>query len=776
MKTIWTILFWLAGIGLLRAQYAFSGVVTDDKKETLPGAQVMLYRSDSLWGASLTDQAGRFRIKNLPEGEYGLQIQFPGYTVLQEQRTIQGNQHFEFMLMPEMNVDLEDIEIVGHRNDRVKRTAAGQIFYLSEQAKNSGDPFQALREIPKLVTNDALKQVTMEDGSTPLILINGIAVNTGISPIDPKDIESVEVMDVVNARYLRTGAKHIVNIRLKEKKAPYSYFETMTRHDLPVHLGMGAVYFEVGNSNYSLYGRGAADYTYHDDTDLSEWQQGSRYFKQSAGESRADSRMLLGELLFKWMATPKDYLAFHVYVSNNYKKTEAWGWGNYKQQSVQEPDPQPDPRSDPRPDYSPAFDYASSNRDKSNLLTTSLYHKHSFTDEKVLEATFAFNKNWNTNEGDRREDYPEWLYQNLYAYDNQRTSGSLNLDYSWNITSANSLNIGSETRYVNDRIHQITSHDPVFSHREWSEYLYASFSGQVKHLNYLLSAGGEGFWLKAGEESARYIRPRVAVSGTYSVTDHHSFMLDYTLTNRPPEVGQLNPYNTSTDSLVISRGNPALKPFQIHTIGTSYTFNKSGLYITPAFDYNFYTDVIEPYGYSENDIYISTYRNRGKYRELSAGGTVSYRLGKWGRAYVYGSHHVAYFEGQDARKYFKSGGGLSATYRKWSFYGYISYQNYAYTAVSKTRYHSPSYSSVQLNYNFTPGFYVAVALQYLHGPQHTAVTTYGDDYRSFSSQALQDASLRPWILIRYTFRKNDKRKIKLDNVVRSRESGIELTK
>lgn len=759
MKTLLSFLFLFIGLVPLRAQYSFAGTVIDDKKETLPGAQVMLYKGDSLCGASLTDQSGKFLIKNLQEGEYGLQILFTGYTPLQEQRTIKRNQNFEFMLMPEMSVDLGNVEVLGHRSDHVKRTATGQIFYLSEQAKNSGDPFRALGEIPKLVTNDALKQVTMEDGSSPLILINGIAVNTGISPIDPKDIESVEVMDVVNARYLRTGAKHILNIRLKEKKAPYSYFETMTRHDLPAHLGMGAVYFEIGNSKYSLYGRGAAEYTYHDDIDLSEWQQGSHYFKQSTGKSRADSHVLLGELLFKWMAGSKDYVAFHVYLSNNNKKTMASGLGMYKE------------REEPQD-----FAYSSSNRDKSNLLTTSLYHKHNFTDEKVLETTFAFNKNWNTNEGERGEDYSDWLYRNIYEYDNQRASASLNMDYSWNINETNSLNIGSETRYVNDRIHQITSQYPVFHHREWSEYMYASFSGQVKDLRYMLSAGGEGFWLKAGEESAHYVKPRVALSGTYSLTDNHSFMLDYTLTNRPPEVGQLNPYNTSTDSLVRTIGNPDLKPFQNHKIALSYTFNKSGLYITPAFDYNFYTDVIEPYGYSENDIYISTYRNQGKYKELSAGGTVSYRLGKWGRVYVYGSHNVAYFEAQQARKYLTAGAGVSATYKKLSFYGYVFYQDYAYTAVSKEHYHSPSYSSVQLNYNFTPNFYIALALQYLHSPQHTDIMTYSDNYRSFSSRKLQDASLRPWILIRYTFRKNAKQKIKLDNVVRSRESGIELTK
>ncbi len=35
-------------------------------------------------------------------------------------------------------------------------------------------------------------------------------------------------------------------------------------------------------------------------------------------------------------------------------------------------------------------------------------------------------------------------------------------------------------------------------------------------------------------------------------------------------------------------------------------------------------------------------------------------------------------------------------------------------------------------------------------------------------------SFRPWVLLRYTIRRNVKSKIRLDNVVHSREEGISL--
>lgn len=459
------------------------------------------------------------------------------------------------------------------------------------------------------------------------------------------------------------------------------------------------------------------------------------------------------------MPSKQDYLAFHIYASNDYKKTRTTGDGTFRQTDEQEQ----------------LFDYFVDNRDKSNLVTATLYHKHDFAENKKLETTLAFNKNWNTNEGERNENYVDWRYQNIYQFDNQRLSGTLNVDYTWDVTEANSLNIGSETRYVNDKINQTTSLYPIFKHREWSEYVYGAYSGKVDKFYYMLSAGVEGFWLKAGDETNHYVKPRAALSGTYAINNSNSWQWDYRLTNHAPEIGQLNPYNTSTDSLVVTRGNPGLLPEQLHRLSTSYTWNKKGFYITPSFEYTFYNDIVEPYGYSEKDIYISTYRNAGKYQTLSVSGTLSYRMGDWGRAYVYAGHGVNYYEGQDARKYFACGGGFFAQYKKWSLDYCIDYQNQAYTAVSKTTFHTPSYSYLQLIYNFAPNFYISAAVQYMNNPQHTDVWTYSDTYQSFSASRMQDLSWRPWILIRYTFRKNVKKKIKLENVIQgSRENGIQL--
>ena len=743
---------------VLWGQYTFSGTVTDEKQSGLSGAQVLLSHHDSIYAVSLTDKDGKFSIRKVVRGIYEMQIIYPGYTAFEDQREVKSNQNYTFSLLPELKANLENVEVYADVSEYVKRTATGYIYKLSQKGKESGDPYRALSEIPRLVVNEVNREVKMTDGSRPLVLINGISVNTGITPIDPQNIESVEIIDVINARYLRTGVRHILNVKLKEKRNPYQFFEVATRHEIPWCKGMGVVYFEVGNSYVSLFGRGSAEYVHNNDTELTGWQQGETYFKKSFSNSRVNGHSYLGELLLKWKVSKNDYMAFHVYTTNRKSDTDSWGNGFFET------------------DQQSSFTYDAFSKDKSNILTSSVYHRHTFPNNSLFETTLAYNGNWNLNAGKRLEAYPNYIYSNLFDYDNHRSSASLNLDYSLDLSSGSSFNVGNEIRFVNDKIDETTDLDPLFHHREWSQYLYVGYSGKIQNLRYMLSAGLEAFWLKAGGKSASYIRPRTSLSGTYSFNDNNSLRVNYTLTNAAPSVGQLNPYNTSTDSLVVSVGNPGLTPQQIHRTELSYMFNYKKITISPDVKYEHHTNVIEPFGYSKNDIFINTFRNQGRFRHLSLGGSVSYRLGNVGSVYVYADHKIDYFDGQKPRPYFGCGGGFTVNYKKWYVGGDVNYINRTYTAISTIKSRMFDYSQIQVNYTFFKGFYVALALQYLHQPKVTEEWTNGSRYNSYTHRTFKDQGFRPWVLLRYTFRSNQKRKIKLGNVVSGRESGIELKK
>ena len=119
-------------------------------------------------------------------------------------------------IVDEKGAPLAYAKIVADRSQTVKRTANGEMFYLSSTAKKKSKPFRALQEIPAIISDANTSSVKMLNGTTPLILINGNMVNSGIGPISPSDIESVEVINSVSARYLQEGITSILNIKLKK--------------------------------------------------------------------------------------------------------------------------------------------------------------------------------------------------------------------------------------------------------------------------------------------------------------------------------------------------------------------------------------------------------------------------------------------------------------------------------------------------------------------------------------------------------------------------------
>lgn len=757
IKIAITILGILFNIQISRAQYIFEGTIRNDKTQNLYGAQVLLSQDDSIFGIALTDKKGKFHMKDLKPGEYMLNISYLGYTTLDEKFFMPDrNTKSTFTLLPEITGTLGEVEIVGNRNNQVKQTATGQTFYLSETAKNSGDPYRALKEIPRLISNEAFQSVKMADGSTPLVLINGNHMNSGITPIDPKDIESVEIIDVVNARYLRENIKSIINIKLKKKTKPYSFFQMMTRHNMPLMQGMGAVYFEIGNPKYSLYGRLASDYKYNDDSENSSKQQNVDYLKVLQGRQRDNEQMLLGELQFRWMATPKDYVVAHIYRKMDTIKTKTWGEGTLET------------------NHKRTLEYLSQGNDRSDIQTGSLFHKHTFAENNTLETTLSFNKNSNRKKSFRNENYPDWKYENDYKYKNSRSSLQMNIDYSYTWNDINSLNVGSSTDYINDRIHQISEDYPTFHHKRWSEYLYASFSSQInKKFLYMISAGYEGIWLKAADVSRHYFKPRTALSGSYIFNDHHSIELSYTLTNEAPSVGKLNPYNTSTDSLVIIKGNPYLLPASGHALDFSYSFHKKAWYINPGIHYQIYTDIATERGYNNQSIYTYTYGNSGVFRQMHWGIQVNYRL-KEGNIYAYAHRNYDYYSGQKVKKGVNLGIGFTKSFNKWMLNAYCDYSDYTYSATSRTKQFVPSSSLLQVMYNLTKDFYISVAVEQFTGIPRTATYSEDGSYRSYNYSRKNDHAFRPWILLRYTLRKNKEQRIKEHKLLHSNEKGIKL--
>lgn len=729
--------------------------------ETVVGAYVSLFEGDSLSRVAMTDGEGRFELQMPDSTKCGMTVTALGYKDVELSLMTDTLPPLLTIMMDENEaIALGEVVVAADKSQLVKRTANGQIFYLSDKSKSIRNPFRALQEIPLLISDDATSSITMLDGKKPLILIDGNRVNSGIAPINPSDIESVEVINIVPARYLQEGFDGIINIKLKKTAGPYLWTEVATRHEIPLHKGFGVGYFEVGNKRYSLYGRGVYNYTHDDDIQNDITRTTNDGSQLISSTERSNGHSWIGELLLKCNIAPQDYLALHAYIYREHSTSVTDGYGEYLTDSH-------------RP-----YALNGSEQNDGTVVTSSLYFKHAFssTDDNTLEIRAAYNHNSNSLDSHQTESYGyDWTKDSyMTSFDNERNSGNVDMDYSRVFSSGYSISAGSHSKVQSDRIGQSSAVQPVFSHRNINEYLFASLSGKVSSIYFMASLGLEMIWLKAGETANSYLRPRASLSATWNISTNHSIQCGYTLSNETPPVAKLNPYNTSTDPRLVTSGNPYLTPQATNRASINYTYTQGNLYLQPALIYRSVSDIIEPTGYLEGDVYHSTYTNSGHFSQLMASAYASYRFG-WGRIGLGCGWSEHYYHGSGPQGAFSTMFDFNARAGKFSFYANINYTNREIYRTSIVRNLSPSLAQIQVNYNITPDLYIALCMQNIAGKVRSRTIIDDGGYHSVAQTSYCDRNIRPWLLVRYTFRKNAQSKINLgNNVIRPEENGINL--
>lgn len=592
------------------------------------------------------------------------------------------------------------------------------------------------------------------------MLIDGNQVNSGISPILPEDIESVEVITSVPARYLQEGYSGIVNIRLKKNRRPYIWFGLRYDQDLPsVQMSGPSANFEVGNEKFSIYGTGIYSYSRGARTMTDVDRSNTGYHQTFSSTARQSSDAWYGWLLLKYKPTDKDYLAASIRNSNNKTKTHSTAEGEYIQYETER--------------------YASEgfDKDRGNVFSANLYYKHAFADYNDLELTAAYNTNANRLNSSNNETIGTDTEEYLSRFHNERHSGSIKADYSKTFQNGMSMAFGDHITFSSDRIDQRMPPSPIFRHSRMNEYAYGSFGGSAGKLSYNLSAGLEAIWLKAGGVSDDYIRPRANLSATWSYSGMNSTKLSYTLTNETPSIALLNPYNTSTDPLIVNSGNPLLKPMTIHNVSLGHTFNSKGWYVSPSVDFYHYRNMPTEWGYTENDVYHSTYRNAGHYSEMEYFLNLSYNS-SWLTLTTFSGWTDRYFRGQRAKGSFRTYISVFTRVKKFYFIVELNYKTRDYTEISVTRHRNPMQSRIHVSYNFTPDFYIAVGMYNYTGDVGSVTDLHQGTFRSHTTTMDRGGGrgFTPYVTIYYNFRKNSKRKIKFFNPMFEEEKGISLKK
>ena len=724
-------------------------IINKSTGEPVDECQITFWRGDSICYNIKADFNGYY-IPEVEEGEYVVEADAFGYEP--EQRNLSVNQFIEcaFDLTPREVIQLDDAEVVADKSKLITHTATGMVFYLSKEAKARRNPFMALQEIPIILADPNSKTVTADNGEMPLILIDGYKVNTGIAPIDPETIESVEIITSPSARYLKDGHTRVMNIKLKRKEHPYLWVELDGRSSIPFDSQEMVGSFEVGTPTTGIYGHvgGTFDHTV---TDNYTSTHTSNYRQTYDQKLKNDKSSVSGSLLYKLIPRKNDYFAIKGVYSYSYSKNSTRGQGLLNNGNDI--------------DYS----FAGKGRSMTELVSGNAYYKHVFSQDHDMEINLGYDYSRN-HLGSHRYDYydEETPLYSLTNFRNHMHYGYLTASWNksdrWNNAFEASLN-----GYISlSQVENLNGNTKIFKNNSYFAQAAAGWSRQFLGKLYLTCTPGIGILRRKDKTYGKnFLLPRLNTGASFKFNTNHSVNLRYYIESEAPDLSLLNPYNISNDPMYQIVGNPNIKPQISHLIFINYGyFGPKGWSCVPGVSYVTSNNMFSKYGYLRDDgVFVSTYRNAGSFHDFGIHTTIIKRI-KNGRIYLNGGPQWRYFANQDKHFYFVVHGSFSKYFDKWNVTCDIKYinRNINEVIISDSR-NAPVLSTIQINYNITPDFYIGLSLHNFCGKVYTNQYTSTEGFYSHDRIHKNINDFRAEIMFRYTIRKNIKRKTRMDNVL-----------
>lgn len=209
---------------------AIAGIAFDTQTDAaVPFANVAVYNAENgeLQDGTVTNEKGRFMIKDLAFGSYYLLISFLGYEDLKKE-DVNISAETPFVRFGRLNLStasqsLETVEVTAEKNE-ITFGLDKKTFNVEKQLNSTGGTAEdVLRNIPS-VSFDVNGNVSLRGSSNIRIFINGkpSAITGGgrtavLDQIPAASIKDVEVMTNPNAKFDPDGTGGIINIITKKQ-------------------------------------------------------------------------------------------------------------------------------------------------------------------------------------------------------------------------------------------------------------------------------------------------------------------------------------------------------------------------------------------------------------------------------------------------------------------------------------------------------------------------------------------------------------------------------
>jgi outer membrane receptor protein involved in Fe transport len=570
--------------------------------EPLPGASVTLYRQgDSLLVAgTVTDTAGVFELKSVPEGSYMLEVSFIGFYPQVKAITVSGESLSLGALPLEPSEILLGEVTVTARKSALVNDLDRKVYNVEEDIlAESGSVSEILQNIPS-VSVDIDGNITLRNSGNITFFVNGRPsamlrrdAASVLQQMPAKSIERIEIITNPSARYRPDGVGGIINIMMK-KESPEGLTGQVTANVGTEKRYNGNVSLNYGTGHLKLFG----NYGLRHNT-------GNRLFTDDRVYKDAE-RGTLSKQYNETGSSSSDGLSHNLFAGGSYEINDVNTVGlsgSYFLQNTFHNGTSEIVASDSFQNLDYSLTDRSTNDEFEEEGEVSFAYEHSFKNNE--DHTLSFEAAYSAY--DESEDQK---YNQEYSFpdDHTETSGNLVeksgsqqeilLDYSLPFGEDGEFESGYAGEFVQDDIRYT-------GEASTSRFLLNS---QVHALYALIGMALEGFSFKAGLRAEQafidshlkvpvdtlipnnYFKLFPTLHLGYSLNDNHELSLSYSKRINRPDADDLNPNPEYSDPRNAEAGNPHLKPEQIHSLELGYMMHHGAGDLTATLYYRYKYD------------------------------------------------------------------------------------------------------------------------------------------------------------------------------------------
>lgn len=630
---ILSLLFLCSFSALAQNNGSISGSISDKKtNENILYGTVTIKENSQVITGVLSDENGKFLVKNLALKPYTVEIAFIGYETYVTNVDLTQKKDFDLgrVLLEEEAVMIEGIEIVKEIST-IEQKIDRKVINVGRDLLTAGATASEIMNNIPTVNVDQDGNISLRGNQNVRVLVDGKITNIEpaqlLKQIPSSSIKSIELITNPSAKYNPEGMSGIINIVLHKN----------SNDGFNGNFNAGITFGEVPKFNNSLnmnYRKGKVNFFGTGGGNLGEYLNNGNIYRTDQNSRNLidisnDNESWLYKLGMDYYMNDNNTLSF--YISQNFLNGEGF---------VNTFTFYPDNNFDDITQYSK---YLTDNK----TTTYNLAYKHLFDDSG---HTLDFEGNFNTYSQPQNAIFDteiENVGQSVYSdfIDDKRDLLTLNVDYVNPLSENSKLELGAEARTTRSENHYKT--DNPFNPNQESKYnydmdiysVYATFGQNFEKFSYQLGARFESYKVDArlADETIYeddYLTLYPSAYLTYSMNDKNSFQMSYSRRVDRPNLNQTKPIREFATPTVTGMGNPELDPQFTNSVELNYTRVLKKGSLTAGIFYRSIQDEINRVFYEDeqtpnpND-FIMSYANFDNNSAYGFEVSANYKITKW---------------------------------------------------------------------------------------------------------------------------------------------------